>query len=155
VPLRNRIRKLFTAANAVIHAPAVRGGAYAQELDRRRRERAAKLRKELRRVLEFVAMTGDYSALVPTQERVLDVLGRLELEVFGKLRFLPPRSVAVKAGEPLDLAPRLAAYQADPEAASEAAMREQERRVRELLESMAHYCTPLPPELAGPLPDAA
>lgn len=152
VPLRNRIRKLFTAANAIIHAPHVAEGEYAKELDQRRRRRGEKLRRELRRVLEFVAMTGDYSAEVQTQERFLDVLGRLELEVFGKLRFMPPRAVAVAAGEPLDLAARYTDYLTDSEAASEAAMQAQEQAVRRLLEGMAHYCRPLPPELAGPLP---
>jgi hypothetical protein len=152
VPLRNRIRKLFTTANAIIHAPAEKGGVYARELDDRRRKRASKLRQELRRVLEFVAMTGDYSAQVQTQERFLDVLGRMELEVTGKLRFIPPRAVAVAAGEPLDLAARYADYLADQEAASEAAMQAQEAAVRGLLDGMAHYCTPLPPELAGPIP---
>jgi 1-acyl-sn-glycerol-3-phosphate acyltransferase len=154
VPLRNRIRRLFTAANAIIHAPAPAGGAYARELDDRRRQAAAKLRTELRRVLEFVAMTADYAAEVPTQERFLDALGRLEVEVTGKLRFIRPRGVAVAAGEPLDLAARYGAYCADPEAASEAAMHDQERAVRELLDGMAHYCTPLPDDLAGPLPTA-
>lgn len=152
VPLRNRIRKLFIAANAIIHASPESGGKYARELDERRRRRAGKLRKELRRVLEFVAMTGDYSAEVQTQERFLDVLGRLELEVFGRLCFLPPRAVAIAAGEPLDLAQRYNDYLADPETASEAAMQAQEQAVRRLLDGMAHYCRPLPPELAGPLP---
>jgi hypothetical protein len=151
VPLRNRIRKLFTAANAIIHAPDEKGGRYALELDERRRRRAGKLRKELRRVLEFVAMTGDYSSEVQTQERFLDVLGRLELEVFGKLRFLPPRGVAITAGAPLDLALHFREYLKDPAAASESVMQAQEQAVRACLDSMMHYCSPLPSELAGSL----
>jgi 1-acyl-sn-glycerol-3-phosphate acyltransferase len=153
VPLRNRIRKLFTAANQIIHAEDAPEGAYAQELDERRRDRARKLRGELRRVLEFVAMTGDYSAAVQTQERFMDVLGRLEMEVFGKLRFIGPRAVAIAAGEPLNLASYYPQYNIDPAAAAEAAMAQQEQTVRSLLEGMAHYCTVLPPELAGPIPE--
>jgi hypothetical protein len=155
IPLRNRIRKLFTVANRIIHAPAADGGDYARQLDQRRRDQARRLRTELRRVLEFVAMTGDYSAQVQTQERFLDVLGRLELEVFGRLRFLPPRAVTIAVGEPQNLADTYDQYQSDPALAAEAAMQRQEQAVRGLLDGMAHYCSPLPPELAGPLPEAA
>jgi hypothetical protein len=90
---------------------------------------------------------------VQTQERFMDVLGRLELEVFGKLRFVGPRAVAIAVGEPQNLADSFAQYQADPAGAAEAAMQRQEQAVRSLLDGMAHYCTPLPAELAGPLPE--
>jgi len=133
-PLRNRVRKLMNEAHREMQ----------RELQERRARTAARQYRELRRVMEFVAIAPNTAAAELTVEDYLDVVGRIEREVFGKWRCWGPRAVTVRIGEPLDLQPRLADFRADPAGASEAAILELEHRVRELLNSTANLLTPLP-----------
>jgi len=143
-PLRNRVRRLMTIAHRRMQETPEAGGEYARELASRRLGWAGRLLKELRRVMEFVSITPDLAAGPPTVENYLDVIGRIEMEVFNKWRSFGPRRVQISVGEPVDLREYYARYQDDPDEASEAAMLEVEHRVRELLKSTAHLMTPLP-----------
>lgn len=133
-PLRNRLRKIFIAARKIGHSPPNSGGEYAAKLYHRRRKHTALLRKELERVLSFLTMTGTYSYDVPTVENYLDVLGRLELEVTGRLRFWRPRAVSVRVGNPIDLRQFQGQFATEPDATSVAVMRMAESQVRALLD---------------------
>jgi 1-acyl-sn-glycerol-3-phosphate acyltransferase len=143
-PLRNRLRKIIVAARRIGHTQPVLGGAYARRLYRQRQSHTALLQRELRRVVDFVALTGTYSYDVPTVENFMDVLGRLELEVLGKPHFWGPRAVTVSVGEPLDLRTYYELYTTNPEQASAKAIAQLERMIQALLLQSAHLMTPLP-----------
>jgi 1-acyl-sn-glycerol-3-phosphate acyltransferase len=142
-PLRNRLRKLMVAANAVVHSRAADEGVYAQDIHSRRVRRALRIKEDLRRVIGFVALTDAYALEVPTVERLMDTLGRLEVEVLGRLRFYPPRIVRVVVGEPIDLGARFADWQARGEDCAEALTAELEAAVRGLLAGTAELMTTL------------
>jgi 1-acyl-sn-glycerol-3-phosphate acyltransferase len=142
--LRNRLRKIIAAAQRISHSLPQHGGGYARRLYRRRRAHTALLRRELARVLDFVALTGTYSYDVPTVENYLDVLGRLEHEVLGRPRIWRPRAVTVRVGEPLDLRQYHAQFVAGPEETSKLVTSQVERAVQALLAQTAPLMTPLP-----------
>lgn len=142
-PLRNRLRKLMVAANAAVHSGPGEESAYSAELNARRVRRASKIKAELRRVIGFVALTDAYALEVPTVERMMDTLGRLEVEVLGRLRFYPPRAVRVLAGTPVNLAERYSDWQARGEDAAEDLTEELEGAVRGLLAASAGLMTTL------------
>jgi hypothetical protein len=48
-----------------------------------------------------------------TAERFLEIIIRLEWEVFGHVRWRGPRTVMLQMGEPIDLATHWTAYRAD------------------------------------------
>ncbi len=96
-PLRNRLRKLFVAVSRMRRSAS---SAYERRLlDRRARV----LKAELQRVLEFVAMPGRYVEEHSSAERYLDLLGRFEMEVFGRLKFFGPRTARISVCEPVNL----------------------------------------------------
>jgi hypothetical protein len=144
LPLRNRLRKLFNAANAAIHGKAELPGEYGAALLARRQRRAVKVKAELRRVIQFVALTDSYALEVPTVERMMDTLGRLEMEVTGKLRFYPPRVVRVTVGEPIDLSAYYGDWQVRGEEAAEDLTEKLEADVRALLKESSGLMTEIP-----------
>jgi 1-acyl-sn-glycerol-3-phosphate acyltransferase len=144
LPLRNRLRKLFNAANAVLHGKPELPGDYGRELLARRQRRAVRVKAELRRVIQFVALNDSYALEVPTVERFMDTLGRLEMEVSGRLRFYPPRVVRITVGEPIDLAAHYADWQARGEEAAEDVTEQLEQAVRTLLKSSRQLMTEIP-----------
>jgi 1-acyl-sn-glycerol-3-phosphate acyltransferase len=146
-PLRNRVRKLMNEAQRLMQPGSTPASDYERELIERRVRTAARQYRELRRVMEFVAISPNAAAADLTVEDYLDVLCLLEMEVRDKWHGWSPRAVTVRIGEPLNLQEHLADYRADPEAASEAAVFELEHRVRELLNSTANLLTPLPRDM--------
>lgn len=143
-PLRNRLRKLFNAANAVINDEPSLPGDYGRALLARRQRRAEKTKAELSRVLQFVAYSADYVNEAPTVERYLDMLGRLEMEVTGRLWLYSPRAVRIIVGEPIDLSHYYSDWLQRGEAVAEEVTELLEQTVREMLQASAELTTPLP-----------
>ncbi|MCC7479331.1 1-acyl-sn-glycerol-3-phosphate acyltransferase [bacterium] len=134
-PLRDRIRALFNAIDNVITAGSEEGG-YAGRLSQAQQDEAERLTHELWRVMHFIAVQGDYVGRLPSPERYLDTLGRLELEVFRRQRLWGPRVARVKAGSLLDLRDYYAQYCSDKRGALAALTAELEQRVKAALDSL-------------------
>ncbi len=116
---------------------------YDERLFRRKMETAAPLFRDLHRLQNFIAITGDYVAAEATAERFLDVLGRLEAEVFGAVRFRVPREALVRVGAPIRLEERYAAYrQHKREVVAEVTSR-LESEIRVLLRELSREATPI------------
>src|SRR5207248_1847459 len=98
------------------------------------------------RLHNFIAIRGDYVRESPTQERFLEVLGRLETEVLGRNHVRGPRRAQVRIGEPLDLRTALAAYQQNRRETVAALTQEVEARVSAML-----AVTPSPARSSKPL----
>jgi 1-acyl-sn-glycerol-3-phosphate acyltransferase len=62
------------------------------------------------RLKNFLAVRDGYVQQLPSAERYLDVLGRLEVEVMGRSAIRGRRRALVKTGEPLNLGAHLDAY---------------------------------------------
>ena len=58
---------------------------------------------DLNRLVNFIAISDGYVAEVPSAERFLDVITRLEREVFGSAKKQGPRVASIRVGDPINL----------------------------------------------------
>lgn len=116
---------------------------YEERLYRQRAETAAPLFAELLRLHNFVAFTGDYIASEPTAERFLEVLGRLQTEVLGKVRHVAPLRAIVRVAEPVRLEHHYAEYRKNKREVVANVTRTVEATVRDMLRNLAREATPL------------
>jgi hypothetical protein len=105
------------------------------------------------RLKNFLAVRNGYIQQLPSQERFLDILGRLEIEVIGRSRIRGPRRALIGVGEPLDLRPELPAYRAARRETVARVTRELEERVMAQLRRLMERTEPAP-DLAGPVRDS-
>ncbi len=83
---------------------------------RQRRQRSRQLRSfyhDLKRVINFIAVFDGYLEDPSTQERIAEVVGLLETEVFGRAFVLGPRQILFDAGCPINLNDHFEEYLAD------------------------------------------
>jgi hypothetical protein len=116
---------------------------YERRLYHQRRERAAPLATDLRRIHNFLAVSDGYVASGMTVERFLEVLSRLETEVLGRPGPRRPTRAVVKVGEVLDLADWLPEYRENKRAAVRAATAALQQSIQELLQPLSAMGTPL------------
>lgn len=134
--LLDRVRTLFNAVDRITQeepGPTP----YEQKLTHERQQDVHDLYNDLWRVLQFIAIYGDYVEEDTTVERFMDVLCLLEMEVFGERRMWGPRQARVKVGKPLNLAKRLEAYRDDKRGEVREVTLALEGSVREMLHSAA------------------
>lgn len=142
----DRIRALFVSADQIVQAePAA--SAYERRLLSERQRAVSLLYDDLWRMLQFVAIYGGYVREARTVERFMDMLGLLEMEVFGVRRFYGKRRAVLSVGEPVDLKDRFAAYRENKRKEVHALTLDLEHSVRAMLTSMAVAGgTPMPDE---------
>ncbi len=134
--LLDRIRELLNIIDQVVYAEP-EGPQYRKRLHHLHQQEVRGLYDDLWRVLRFVALHDGYVRESLTAERFLDVLGLLELEVFGRGRTWGPRKTVVKVGEPLDLIHYFKRYQADKRGTLHEVMTTLESSVRGMLEGLS------------------
>jgi len=104
--------------------------------------------KELQRtvlqVRNFVALDTAYIEERPTVERLFDVIGLLEVEVFGKRRFTGPRKAVVRVGEPVPLLDYQARFRRERDVVAAEIAARLEGSVRAMLGEMAASSPLLP-----------
>ncbi|MFQ5930290.1 MAG: 1-acyl-sn-glycerol-3-phosphate acyltransferase [Acidobacteriota bacterium] len=135
-PLLDRIRDLFNAVDRITYSEA-EGSEYERQLHHYRQEKAQGLYDDLWRVLRFIALYEGYVRETLTAERFLDVLGLLELEVFGRKTIRGPRKAAMSVGEPLNLMPYYQSYQRDKRTTLQEVTTSLESSVRQLLTKLS------------------
>ncbi len=132
-----------TYDDAVLDAATEDGSEYEQTLHRQTIEAIRPLHATWLRLKNFLAVRDGYIDVLPTQERFLDVLGRLEIEVLGKSHISGRRRAVVKMGAPIDLRIRLVRYHASKRAVVDETTREIENVVLDMLSSMAAFTPPM------------
>jgi len=144
-PLLARMRNLNNAIDRIAQSePAA--SEYERKLQEREQEEARRLGDELDRVMQFIGLSvsdDDDDEDILTPERFLDVVGRLEVEVFNRRKIRGPRKVYLEIGEPMNLADELESFQNDPQAAVREATLSLESSVRDMLAGMAGLSLPL------------
>jgi 1-acyl-sn-glycerol-3-phosphate acyltransferase len=109
-PISDQMRALFNAvydfAGEFEDAP----GEYGRRQHARRLMAARPLLADLRRLQNFLAVTDGYVAEQMTGERFLDVIGRLEREVFGRVHRRVPREAVVRIAPAVELGEHYEAY---------------------------------------------
>ncbi len=141
-PLIERIRDLFNAVDGIIYG-GPEGPGYARHLHYHRSIEARGAYHSLKRVLHFVALYDGYVRESRTAERFLDVIGLLEIEVFGKRKIRGPRKAVVRIGMPLDVSAYYMAYKADRRAALKALTEDLETSVRKMLNGLSLLARPM------------
>jgi 1-acyl-sn-glycerol-3-phosphate acyltransferase len=116
---------------------------YDERLYRRKMEIALPLFRDLHRLQNFIALSGDYVASEATAERFLETLGRLEVEVFGKVRNKVAREALVRVAAPIQLEERYSAYRQDKRGEVAAVTREMETTIRGMLQELSRRSTPI------------
>jgi len=91
------------------------------------------LRRRWLKLKTFVGFRDHYVREWPSAERYVDVLSRLETDLFGKSGIRGLRRAVVRVGEPLDVKPHLPAYRASRREALSDLTRQIEERVKTLL----------------------
>jgi 1-acyl-sn-glycerol-3-phosphate acyltransferase len=117
--------------------------AYDEVLYRRRIAIAAPLFFDLQRLQSFIALSGEYVAQNPTAERFLEVLGRLESEVFGEVRHRVVREAVVRIAPPIRLEDRYDAYRKEKRQVVADVTREMEASIRDMLHELSREATPI------------
>ncbi len=74
-------------------------------------QRLRPMLQDLRRLANWLAVRDGYVAEKPTQERFVETLRRLEIEVLGVSRIGGSKECCVKLGTPVDLSARFDTYQ--------------------------------------------
>jgi 1-acyl-sn-glycerol-3-phosphate acyltransferase len=84
---------------------------YAKRLQAHQRSVLKNFYADLGRVVNFIAIHEGY--LKPDMPHYIEILRRLEKEVFGQYRLVHPRKAIVTVAEPIDLKPHFEAFLAD------------------------------------------
>ena len=112
LPLGDRIRAIVNALDRM--AIAEDASEFTKETMRRRHAETQPLYKDLERAGRFLATGASYVAERPTDERFLEVIGRMEEELFGFSPPRGPRRAVLVVGEPVDVSLLFSAYQSNP-----------------------------------------
>jgi 1-acyl-sn-glycerol-3-phosphate acyltransferase len=103
LPLPEQMRRLFNAVYQYADVLADPVDDYARRQHSRRMAAAYPLLLDLRRLENMIAVTDGYVAERMTAERFLDVIGRLQREVLGRVRQRVPREAVVRLVPPIDV----------------------------------------------------
>jgi len=142
-PPGEQLHLLFNALKAWVGLLPDKHTEYEEKLWRQRTQVAAPLFAELMRLHNFVAVSGDYIRQEPTAERFLEVLGRLQKEVLGKIPHQTPLAAVVRVGEPLRLEARYTDYRKSKRETVANVTRELQETIRTMLSEMSAVATPL------------
>jgi 1-acyl-sn-glycerol-3-phosphate acyltransferase len=142
-----QMRALFNAVREFkteIDSPA---SEYDQKILNQRSPQVEMVLADLNRVADSILASGHYVSDRPTFERLNELLGRMEDEVFGKHARYPRRVALVRIGEPLRLETMAADYAKDKRATVAAATAEIASRIAGMLEELVAEGNPLPEAL--------
>jgi hypothetical protein len=92
---------------------------------------------DLNRVSDSIMTSGQYVTGLPTYERLGDLLGRMEDEVFGKHVRYPKREAIVRIAEPLELASMAEAYKENKRATVSSATAQIASKIAGMLDELA------------------
>jgi len=142
-PVQERLHLLQHDLKSWIGLPSGDFTEYDEKLYRQRMQIGAPLFKEMLRIQNFLVITGDYIASNPTAERFLEVLVRVESEVFGEVRTRWPREALVRIAPPIRLEERYDAYRQSKRTVVNDITQEMENTIRTMLQELSSHSTPI------------
>ena len=128
-----RTRALKNLVDAQVHQDLDQLTEYERKIHEEQLPKFQLLYPDLERLINFIAITDGYVAEEPSPERFLDVILRLEKEVFGSFEMRGPRVASVRVGEPTDLRERYGSYRARKRETVEEMTEELEATVQSLV----------------------
>ncbi len=139
----DQLHGLYNSLKAWVGVLDKDAAGYDERLYRQRAETARPLFAELLRLQNVVALDGSYVRAEPTTERFLEVLGRLELEVLGRVRSRVPLGALVTAAPPIRLQDHHDEYRAAKRETVARVTQRLRADIREMLDGLRGHATPL------------
>jgi hypothetical protein len=134
--ISERMRTLINVVHSVTRDEVLPESIYQARLLLQERERVRPLLHDLDRLANWVAVHDHYVAAHPSPERQVEVLRRIEIEVFGKTKLKGRRKCAVRLAEAFDLRDWREAYSEDKFSAVQRVTRRTEAAIQALLDEM-------------------
>ena len=98
-----RVRALKNLVDAEVYKDIDEMTEYERKIHEELLQKFQQCYPDLNRLVNFIAISDGYVAEAPSAERFLDVITRLEREVFGRAKKQGPRVASIRVGEPINL----------------------------------------------------
>ena len=98
-----RVRALKNLVDAEVYKDVEQMTEYEQKIHEELLQKFQQFYPDLERLINFIAISDGYVAKEPSPERFLEVIIRLEREVFGTAKMRGPRVALLRVGEPKNL----------------------------------------------------
>lgn len=128
-----RVRALKNLVDAEVYKDVDQMTAYERKIHEELLQKFQRFYPDLERLINFIASSDGYVAEEPSPERFLEVIVRLEREVFGVSKMRGPRVASVRVGEPKNLRECYDTYKAQRRETVEQITLELETTVRTLV----------------------
>ena len=128
-----RVRMLKNIVDAEVYRDIDQMTDYERKIHEEQLQKFQQFYPDLDRLINFIAITDGYVAEEPSAERYLEVIFRLEKEVFGKGSMRGPRVASIRAGEPINLLNHYDRYKTEKKETVEDITTELETEVRNLV----------------------
>ena len=135
---RTRVRALKNLVDAEIYRETEEISTYERQIHEQRLETFQEFYPDLNRLINFIAIYDGYVGENRSPERFLEVITRLEREVFGSSKPRGPRSAFMRFGTPKNLLDLYDTYKRQKKQTVQDITLELETEVQELISSMSH-----------------
>ena len=135
---RVRIRALKNLIDAEIYRETEEISAYERQIHEQRLEKFQEFYPDLNRLINFIAIYDGYVGETQSPERFLEVITRIEREVFGDSKPMGPRIALMRLGTPKNLLDHYETYKQDKKQTVLDITLELETEVQALISDMSH-----------------
>ena len=140
---RTRVRALKNLIDAEVYRETEEIPAYERQIHEQRLEKFQEFYPDLNRLFNFIAIYDGYVGETQSPERFLEVITRIEREVFGDSKPRGPRIAFMRFGTPKNLLDRYETYKQDKKQTVQDITLELETEVQALISDMSHPPTEL------------
>ena len=133
VDVLTRVRALKNLVDAEVYRDIEQMTEYERKIHEEQLQKFQQFYPDLERLINFISISDGYVAEEQSPERFLDVIVRLEREVFGTSKMRGPRVASVRVGEPKNLRDCYDTYKARKRETVERITHELETTVRSLV----------------------
>lgn len=128
-----RVRALKNLVDAEVYRDVEQMTEYERKIHEEQLQKFQQFYPDLNRLINFIAISDGYVAEEHSPERYLEVIFRLEKEVFGAANMRGPRVASIRVGEPKNLLEHYDAYKSHKKETVEKITTELETEVQNLI----------------------
>ena len=128
-----RVRALKNLVDAEVYREIDQMTEYEQKIHEEQLQKFQQFYPDLERLINFIAISDGYVAEEHSPERYLEVIFRLEREVFGSAKMRGPRVASIRAGEPKNILEEYDTYKSQKRDTVERITTELEAEVQNLV----------------------
>ncbi len=138
--LLDKLRTIFNVINSVIYKEEPdldkNISEYEKKLYKEKKEELKNFYDDLHRVWKFIAVHEGYVKENMNDERFLEIIRRIEWEIFGKEKIYGPLKVILKIGEKINLVDHYEEYKKNKRNCIENLIKKIEENIKEMLKNM-------------------